>query len=107
MPFGLTNAPTIFQCLMNAIFGAYMRKFVLIFMDDILVFSKTLEEHIEHLKLVFQTLLDHQLFLRFSKCLFAQQQISYLGHIISKDGMATEQCSSGQLLKISLNSEYS
>jgi hypothetical protein len=107
MPFGLTNAPTIFQCLMNAIFGAYMRKFVLIFMDDILVFSKTLEEHIEHLKLVFQTLLDHQLFLKFSKCLFAQQQISYLGHIISKDGMATEQCSSGQLLKISLNSEYS
>jgi hypothetical protein len=49
MPFGLINAPATFQCLVNAIFGKYMRKFVLIFMDDILVFSKTLDEHVEHL----------------------------------------------------------
>jgi hypothetical protein len=56
MPFGLTNAPATFQCLMNAIFDKFMRKFVLIFMDEILVFSKALDEHIEHLKLVFQIL---------------------------------------------------
>jgi hypothetical protein len=59
MPFGLTNAPATFQCLMNAIFGPFMRRFILIFMDDILVFSKTLDEHIEHLRLVFQILLDN------------------------------------------------
>jgi hypothetical protein len=83
MPFGLTNAPATFQCLMNAIFGSHMRKFVLVFMDDILVFSKTLDDHVEHLKIVFQILLEHQLFIKFSKCTFAQQQLSYLGHIIS------------------------
>jgi hypothetical protein len=53
VPFGLTNAPANFQYLMNAIFGKYMRRFILVFMDDILVFSKTLVEHIEHLKIVF------------------------------------------------------
>jgi hypothetical protein len=90
MPFGLTNTPATFQCLMNAIFGKYMRKFVLIFMDDILVFSSSLEEHLEHLRLVFQTLKDNQLFLKFKKCTLAQHQISYLGHIISADGVATD-----------------
>jgi hypothetical protein len=72
MPFGLTNAPATFQCLMNAIFAEHMRKFVLIFMDDILIFNKTLEEHIDHLRIVFQTLLEHKLFTKFSKCTFAQ-----------------------------------
>jgi hypothetical protein len=71
MSFGLINAPATFQCLMNAIFGDYMRKFVLIFMDDILVFSKSLDQHIEHLRMVFQTLLENKLFLKFSKCTFA------------------------------------
>jgi hypothetical protein len=74
---------------MNAIFGQYMRQFVLIFMDDILVFSKSLGEHVEHLKKVFQILQDHELFIKFSKCAFAQQKISYLGHIISQDGVST------------------
>jgi hypothetical protein len=90
MPFGLTNAPATFQCLMNAIFIKYMRKFVLVVMDDILVYSKSFEEHIDHLKIVFQTMLDNKLFIKFSKCTFAQQQISYLGHIISHLGVATD-----------------
>jgi hypothetical protein len=68
---------------MNTIFGSHVRKFVLVFMDGILVFSKTLDDHVEHLKIVFQILLEHQLFIKFSKCTFAQQQLSYLGHIIS------------------------
>jgi hypothetical protein len=89
MPFGLTNAPATFQCLMNVIFGDYVRKFILICMNDILVFSKTLEQHIEHLRLVFQTLLEHKLYLKFSKCTFAQQSISYLGHIISNQDVST------------------
>jgi hypothetical protein len=89
MPFGLTNAPTTFQCLMNAIFEKYMRKFALIFMDDILIFSRTLEEHMEHLRVVFQTPMEHNLYIKFSKCTFAQQQISYLGHIISQHGVVT------------------
>jgi hypothetical protein len=75
---------------MNAIFAAHMRRFVLIFMDDILVFSKSMEDHIVHLKIVFQTLLEYKLFIKFSKCTFAQQQISYMGHIISSKGVSTD-----------------
>jgi hypothetical protein len=73
MTFGFTNAPDTFQYLMNAIFGKYIRRFVLVFIYDILVFSKTLEEHIEHLHIVFQTLSEHKLYLKFSKCNFTQQ----------------------------------
>uniref|UniRef100_A0A8R7RBD8 Reverse transcriptase domain-containing protein n=1 Tax=Triticum urartu TaxID=4572 RepID=A0A8R7RBD8_TRIUA len=89
MPFGLTNAQATFQCLMNAIFAKYVRKFVIIFLDDILVFSETLEEHLEHLRLVLTLLREHQLYAKESKCSFTQDIISYLGHIISKDGVAT------------------
>jgi hypothetical protein len=68
----------------------YLRKFVLIFMNDILIFSKTLEEHMEHLRVVFQTLMEHNLYIKFSKCTFAYQQIIYLGHIIAQHGVATD-----------------
>lgn len=90
MPFGLTNAPATFQCLMNVVFQKLMRKCVLIFMDDILVYSPTLEEHATHLQQVFQTLQDQQLYAKRSKCSFAVRQIDYLGHVISENGVATD-----------------
>jgi hypothetical protein len=90
MPFGLTNAPATFQAAMNDIFGHLLRKCVLIFVDDILVYNKTLEDHKEHLQVVFTILQEHNLFLKKSKCTFAQPQLEYLGHIISGDGVATD-----------------
>jgi hypothetical protein len=90
MPFGLTNAPATFQCLMNSIFSDYTRKFVIIFLDDILVYSATLQDHQEHLRLVLARLRQHQLFAKASKCSFAQDRIEYLGHMISKEGVATD-----------------
>jgi uncharacterized membrane protein len=99
MPFGLTNVPATFQCLMNTLFGDYMRKFVLIFMDGILIFSSSFEENVEHLRLVFHVLLHNKLFIKFSKCTFAQQQISYLGHIISKDCVSTDPSKIEAMLK--------
>lgn len=90
MPFSLTNAPSTFQCLMNCIFAAYLRKFLLVFMDYILIYSKNLGDHVHHLELVFQVLKDQQLFLKASKCSFAQNSLEYLGHIISSQGIATD-----------------
>jgi hypothetical protein len=89
MPFDLTNALATFHCLMNSILSNFMRKFVLVFMDDILIYSKSLYEHIDHLTQVFQVLRQHNLYVKFKKCAFAQTQIDYLGHIIYDKGVAT------------------
>ena len=90
MPFGLTNAPATFQCVMNEVLQPFLRKFVLVFLDDILIYSKTLDEHVHHLRAVLEKLKFHQFYLKMSKCSFAQSQIDYLGHIISQDGVATD-----------------
>jgi hypothetical protein len=89
IPFGLTNAPVTFQVAMNQIFEPYLHKCVLIFMDDILVYSPTLAAHKDHLQAVFDLLKQHKLLLKQSKCSFGQQELEYLGHIISGEGMAT------------------
>jgi hypothetical protein len=90
IPFGLTNAPTTFMCLMNNIFSQYLDKFVLVFIDDILVYSKTKEEHKEHLRIVLKTLRKHKLYAKFDKCDFYQKKIQYLGHVISEEGIAVD-----------------
>jgi hypothetical protein len=83
VPFGLTNAPATFMCLMNNVLSKFLDKFVLVFIDDILIYSKNREEHEEHLRLVLQVLREHQLYAKFSKCDFFQEQIHYLGHVLS------------------------
>jgi len=90
MPFGLTNAPSTFQALMNDIFSKLLRKYVLVFFDDILIYSKTWEEHITHLQEVLTIIRSHQLFLRQKKCEFGRDSISYLGHVISSQGVAMD-----------------
>jgi hypothetical protein len=90
MPFGLTNAPATFQCVMNSIFAPFLRKFVIVFLDDILVYSPSWSEHIQHLRLVLHKLRESQFFAKYSKCSFGQQSIQYLGHIISDTGVSTD-----------------
>ncbi|XP_062021178.1 uncharacterized protein LOC133737687 [Rosa rugosa] len=84
MSFGLTNAPATFYTLMNQVFQDYLDKFVVVYLDDIVVYNSTLEEHVEHLKLVFQQLRDNQLYVKSEKCSFAQVTIKFLGHIIER-----------------------
>jgi len=90
MPYGLTGAPATFQAIMNHILAPLLRKCVVVFIDDILIYSKSQAEHLQHIKMVFDILQEHQFKVRLSKCSFAQQQLKYLGHIISGEGVATD-----------------
>lgn len=90
MPFGLTNAPATFQCIMNSVFASFLRKFVIVFLDDILIYSATWSEHLEHLKLVMLKLREARLYAKLNKCSFGQSSIQYLGHIISDKGVSTD-----------------
>lgn len=90
MSFGLTGAPGTFQGAMNSTLAPGLRKFVLVFFDDILVYSNSYEEHLFHLAQVFQWLSKDQWKLKFSKCKFAQQSIAYLGHVISSASISTD-----------------
>jgi hypothetical protein len=90
VPFGLTNAPVVFMSLMNGIFRNYLDKFVIVFLNDILIYSKSEEEHEHHLRLVLQVLREHHLYAKLSKCYFYQKKIHYLGHIISEQGIEVD-----------------
>jgi hypothetical protein len=90
MPFGLTNAPAYFMYLMNKVFMEYMDKFVVVFIYDILIFSKMEEEHKKHLRLVLEKLRSNQLYAKFSKCEFWLTEVTFLGHVISTGGVSVD-----------------
>ena len=83
MPFGLTNAPSTFQSLMNSIFQPYLRQFILVFFDDILIYLEDWSTHLTQLQLVLEMLRQNQLYVKMSKCAFRASKVEYLGHIIS------------------------
>jgi hypothetical protein len=90
MSFGLTNAPSYFMYLMNKVFMEYLDKFVIMFIDDILVFSNHKKEHEEHLWLVLEKLLEHRLYEKFSKCKFWLREVAFLGHVMSEGGVLVD-----------------
>ena len=90
MPFGLTNAPVAFMDLMNRVFYPYLDQFVVVFIDDILVYCKNAQEHEQHLKIVLQILREKQLFAKLSKCDFWLKEVSFLGHIVSAEGIKVD-----------------
>jgi hypothetical protein len=90
MSFGLTNAPVYFMYMMNKVFMKYLDKFAVVFIDDILIYSRSEEEHEEHLHLVLQKLREHRLYAKPSKCEFWRKQVTFLGHVILKGGISVD-----------------
>jgi len=85
MPFGLTNMLESFMCFMKNVLSKYLDQFMVVFVDDILIYPKSKEEHKEHLRIILQVVREHQLYAKLSKCDFYKDKIQYLGHVISKD----------------------
>ena len=90
MPFGLTNAPAAFMDLMRRVFHPYLDLFVVVFVDDILIYSETEEDHEDHLSVILQTLRDHQLYAKFSKCEFLITEVGFLGHVVSASSVSID-----------------
>jgi hypothetical protein len=99
MPFGLTNAPATFQCAMNLVLAPFLQKFVMVFIDDILIYCSTWHSHLEHLRLVFSALREHKFYLKEKKCVFGKKKLIYLGHIIFGEGVATDPQKTEAMLK--------
>ena len=87
MPFGLTNAPTTFMRMMDNLLRPFTNSFVVVYLDDILIFSRSWEEHLQHIQQVLNTLRQHQLYANLEKCSFGMTQIQYLGYIVDEDGV--------------------
>ncbi|GKD11638.1 retrotransposon protein, putative, ty3-gypsy subclass [Tanacetum coccineum] len=102
MPFGLTNTPTVFMDLMNRVCKHYLDKFVIVFIDDILIYSKTQEEHIEHLRLVLELLKKEKLYAKFSKCEFWLREVQFIGHVINGNGIRLKPLRIGKPLELQL-----
>ncbi|XP_059658311.1 uncharacterized mitochondrial protein AtMg00860-like [Cornus florida] len=90
MPFGLTNAPAAFMDLMNRVFHDYLDQFVVVFVDDILIYSRTREDHEVHLSIVLQILREHRLYAKYEKCEFWLQEVKFLGHVVSEGGVSVD-----------------
>jgi len=90
MPFGLCNTPATYQALMNDVLRPFLRRFVLVFFDDILIYNASLAEHLRHVHALLTVLHQHRLFVKRSKCAFGVDSIAYLGHIISAQGVAMD-----------------
>ena len=90
MPFGLTNAPAVFMDLMNRVFKPYLDQFVVAFIDDILIYSKTLEEHTHHLRTVLEVLRRKELYAKFFKCVFWLSKVAFFRHIVTNEGVSMD-----------------
>ena len=90
MSFGLTNAPAFFMYLMNSVFMPELDKFVVVFIDDILIYSKDEEEHARHLRIILTRLREHQLYAKFSKCKFWLDRVQFLGHVLTPEGVSVD-----------------
>ena len=90
MPFGLTNVPATFMDLMHRVFQPYLDQFVVVFVDDILIYSQSEWEHVDHLRIILQLLRDHQLYAKFSKCKFCLTEVRFLGHVVSASSVSMD-----------------
>ena len=90
MPFGLTNAPATFMDLMYRVFQPYLDRFVVVFVDDILIYSQSKEEHEDHLRIILQAVKEHRLYAKFSKCEFWLTEVRFLGHVVSASGVSID-----------------